>query len=105
MKFYVKSKDMHYFSMHLIFVIFSRFVETVLNVVNCKAQLLARLYSVPNHARWRMVYEISSVPTSHLSVATIILIQIVFLRDVRMHVDENSLMRTFTGEGLLNTLY
>ena len=79
MKFYVKSKDMHYFSMHLIFVIFSRFVETVLNVVNCKAQLLARLYSVPNHARWRMVYEISSVPTSHLSVATIILIQIVFL--------------------------
>ena len=34
-----------------------------------------------------------------------VMIQIEFFHDVRMHVDANSVMRTFSGEGLLNTLY
>ena len=34
-----------------------------------------------------------------------VMIQIAFFRDVRIHMDANSVMRTFPGEGLLNTLY
>jgi hypothetical protein len=34
-----------------------------------------------------------------------VMIQIVFFRDVRIHVDANSVMRAFTGEGLLYTFY
>ena len=34
-----------------------------------------------------------------------VMIQIAFFRDVRIHMDANSVMRAFPGEGLLNTLY
>ena len=34
-----------------------------------------------------------------------VMIQIAFSRDVRMHMNANSVMRTFQGEGVLNTLY